>query len=54
MSFLTSLSELIGAMWKNEFERQSTVKRLIESESKYRELVENANSIILRKTLKVK
>ena len=54
MSFLTSLSELIGAMWKNEFERQSTVKRLIESESKYRELVENANSIILRKNAKGK
>ncbi len=52
MSFLASLSELIGAMWRNELERQNTVNRLLESESKYRELVENANSIIMRKDAK--
>jgi len=54
MSFITSLSELIGATWKNEIDRQSTVEKLLESESRYRELVENANSIILRKNAKGK
>jgi len=54
LSLLDSLLELIKEMWMDELERQKTIIRLEESEERYRELVENANSIIMRKNPKGK
>lgn len=54
LSLLASLSEFIKEMWLDRLDRQKTIINLEESEAKYRELVENANSIILRKDPKGK
>jgi len=48
LEFLATLAEMVGAMGLDRVRQIETEKALRASETKYRELVENANSIILR------
>jgi len=54
LAFLASLSDLVGTMYAEAASRQTTLKKLHDSETRYRDLVEHANSIILRKDPKGK